>query len=73
MPRSESLKKLTSAMTRVENAFNVVSDLPAADRARVLSWAQDEVIGPMRDDLNVNATGGLEIKKPGVGGKATSE
>ena len=51
MARSESLKNLTSAMTRVENAFNAVSELPPSDRARVLDWAQDEVIGPMREEL----------------------
>lgn len=51
MARSESLRNLTSAMTRVENAFNVVADLPPSDRARVLEWAQDEVIGPMQTEL----------------------
>ena len=51
MARSASLKNLTSAMTRVENAFNVVASLPPADRARVLEWAQDEVVGPMVADL----------------------
>ena len=51
MARSESLKNLTSAMTRIENAFNVVAELPASDRARVLEWAQDEVIDPMKSEL----------------------
>ena len=51
MARSESLKNLTSAMTRIENAFGVVQDLPASDRARVLGWVQDEILGPMLADL----------------------
>jgi hypothetical protein len=51
MPRSDSLKKLTSAMSRVENAFRAVSELPAPDQARVLEWAEQEVIGPMQTAL----------------------
>jgi len=51
MARSESLRNLTSAMTRVENAFGVVQNLPPSDRARVLDWVLDEVIGPMREEL----------------------
>ena len=51
MARSQSLRNLTSAMTRLENAFKVVSELPPGDRSRVLEWAQSELVDPMQADL----------------------
>jgi hypothetical protein len=49
--RSDSLKKLTSVMTRLENVYKAVEELPAADQVRVLEWAQDELAGPLRSAL----------------------
>jgi len=51
MPRSQSLKNLTSVMGRVENAFGAIETLPETDQLRVLQWAEDEILKPLRVKL----------------------
>jgi hypothetical protein len=57
MARSDSLRRLTSAMTRLENAYRVVEDLPPADRQRVLDWAEEELHRPLGQALIESSKG----------------
>jgi hypothetical protein len=51
MPRSDSLKKLTSVMGRFENVFDALRHLPAGDQRRVLEWVKDDQIAPVEAEL----------------------